>query len=406
MVDNVTAEIISIGTEILLGEITDTNSVYMAQVLREYGINVYFMTSVGDNAQRIASAVRIALSRADVVITCGGLGPTVDDVTRQGIAEATHRPLVFHETLLDHIRARFNSFRMQMPDNNRRQAYVPDQAVIIENPVGTAPAFIVEHEGKLVVTLPGVPRELKYLMEHSIIPYLKARYSLGLIRSRVLRAAGIGESALDERLGSDLLESPNPTVGLAAHHGIIDIRITAKGDTPEIVEHMLDDYEARVRQRVGETIFGVGKATIEEVVLEQLAQNNRKLAIVEAGVIGVAQPLLRQPQAEQVIAALQSFEHPSEVEATDSTKSEDYRSIAERLALRLSIEHGASLIILSEPHLVESPDSTQATVVAVAVGDQLSVRGYGFGARSEVARTWAVRWGLANLWRMLKEEAV
>jgi nicotinamide-nucleotide amidase len=147
MAENVNAEIVAIGTEILLGEITDTNSVFIARALRDIGVNVYFMTSVGDNEERIASAIRIAMSRAQVVITCGGLGPTVDDMTRQAVAAATGRGLSFHQHLLDLIAERFASFRAHMTENNRRQAYMPDNAIVIENPVGTAPSFIVEHEG-------------------------------------------------------------------------------------------------------------------------------------------------------------------------------------------------------------------------------------------------------------------
>src|SRR5574341_2479699 len=135
MTVNINAEIIAIGTEILLGEITDTNSVHIARVLRDLGVNLYFMTSVGDNEQRIADAIRIALSRAQVVITCGGLGPTVDDMTRQAAARATKRGLTFHQELLDKIAERFAGFRANMTDNNRRQAYVPDNAIVIENPV-------------------------------------------------------------------------------------------------------------------------------------------------------------------------------------------------------------------------------------------------------------------------------
>src|SRR5215475_450162 len=162
MAQNVNAEIIAIGTEILLGEITDTNSVHIARVLRDLGINLYFMTSVGDNEQRIADSIRIALSRADVVITCGGLGPTIDDMTRQGVAIATERDLVFHQDLLDKIAERFASFRAKMTENNQRQAYLPANATVIENPVGTAPSFIVEHHESVVISVPGVPREMKY----------------------------------------------------------------------------------------------------------------------------------------------------------------------------------------------------------------------------------------------------
>lgn len=406
MSDNVTAEIIAIGTEILLGEITDTNSVYLAQTLRDYGINLYFMTSVGDNVQRIASAITIALGRADIVITCGGLGPTVDDMTRQGVAEATGRPLVFDERLLEQIRQRFNSFRMTMPDNNRRQAYLPEGATVIENPVGTAPAFAVESGGKLIISLPGVPRELKFLVENKVMPMLRARYSLGLIRARVLRAGGIGESALDERLGADLLEHANPTVGLAAHHGIIDVRITAKGDSPQIVEQMLDEYEALVRQRVGEFIFGTGKDTIEQAVARQLAQSTNRLAVVEVGLVGASQRLLREANSEQVVALVHSYPAPEEgYAAFDLDPSLSFRDAVESLAGQLSREHGASIVVFSRPDLIESEDSEQATVVGVAVGERIAVRGYGFGAGSEVAQTWVMRWGLANLWRMLKEQA-
>ncbi|MFQ3646825.1 MAG: CinA family nicotinamide mononucleotide deamidase-related protein [Anaerolinea sp.] len=406
MSDNVTAEIIAIGTEILLGEITDTNSVYLAQTLRDYGINLYFMTSVGDNVHRIANAIAIAMGRADVIITCGGLGPTVDDMTRQGIAEATGRPLVFDERLLEQIRQRFNSFRMTMPDNNRRQAYLPEGAVVIENPVGTAPAFAVESDDKLIIALPGVPRELKFLVEHKVMPMLRERYSLGLIRARVLRAGGIGESALDERLGADLLENANPTVGLAAHHGIIDIRITAKGDSPEIVEQMLDEYEALVRQRVGDFIFGTGKDTIEQAVARQLAQASHRLAIVEAGLVGTSQRLLREPNSEHVVALVHSYPAPEEGYAAFNLDSSlSFREAVESLAAELSREHGASVVVFSKPDLIESADSEQATVVGVAVGEKIAVRGYGFGAGSEVAQTWVMRWGLANVWRMLKEQA-
>ena len=233
MPENINAEIIAIGTEILLGEITDTNSVYIARLLRDIGLNLYYMTSVGDNEQRISDTIRIALSRAQVVITCGGLGPTIDDMTRQGVATATNRDLVFHQNLLDKIAERFTTFRAQMTDNNRRQAFLPAGAIVIDNPVGTAPSYIVEHEGKIIISLPGVPREMKFLMTESVTPYLREHFNLGngTIKARVLRTAGIGESLLDSQIGNELLQANNPTVGLAAHTGQVDIRITAKADS-------------------------------------------------------------------------------------------------------------------------------------------------------------------------------
>ncbi len=226
------AEVIAIGTEILLGDLTDTNSVFIARTLRDLGIDLFFMTSVGDNEKRIGDAIGIALSRAQIVITCGGLGPTIDDMTRQAVAAATGRGLTFHQELLDQIAERFKGFRSPMTENNRRQAYVPDNAVVIENPVGTAPCFAVEYGDQVVISLPGVPREMKYLLIEKVVPYLREHYGITgkIIKAKILKVAGIGESALDELIGKELLEAANPTVGLAAHSGQIDVRITAKAE--------------------------------------------------------------------------------------------------------------------------------------------------------------------------------
>ena len=181
MVQNISAEIVSIGTELLLGEITDTNSVHIARSLRDVGISVYRMTTLGDNEARITEAIQHALARADVVITTGGLGPTVDDVTRQAAAAATARELVFHQSLLDDIAARFAGFRTNMTANNRRQAWLPQDAILLENPVGTAPCFIVEHGGGAVISLPGVPREMRFVLAQGVLPWLQRRYRLGVI---------------------------------------------------------------------------------------------------------------------------------------------------------------------------------------------------------------------------------
>ncbi len=167
------AEILAIGSELLLGETVDTNSAYLARQLASIGIDLFRKSVVGDNEMRIAAAIDEALNRADLVICTGGLGPTVDDVTREAVARALQRPLVFHQHLLDQIEARFRAFGRSMPESNRRQAYVPEGARIVENPRGTAPAFIVEDARGTVVVLPGVPSEMRYLWENAILPYLR-----------------------------------------------------------------------------------------------------------------------------------------------------------------------------------------------------------------------------------------
>jgi len=238
------AEIVTTGTELLLGVITDTNSTTIARQFRDIGLNLYYITSAGDNQERVASVLDTALGRSDVIITTGGLGPTVDDITREAVAQATNRELVFDEAMSASIEAFFKQRGYTMSENNRRQARIPQGAIPIENPVGTAPCFIVEDERGIIISLPGVPHEMKYLMEHTVLLYLKEKLNLRqTIKARTLHTCGIGESALDAQI-ADLEESTNPTIGLAAHPGQSDIRITAKADSEAEADALIAEMEA------------------------------------------------------------------------------------------------------------------------------------------------------------------
>lgn len=411
MTRNINAEIIAIGTEILLGELTDTNSVYLAHVLRDMGINLYFMTSVGDNEKRIESAIRIALSRADVVITCGGLGPTVDDMTRQAVAAATDRGLTFHQVLLDQIAARFAGFRAQMTENNKRQAYTPDDAIIIENPVGTAPSFAVEVGEKVVISLPGVPREMKFLMTEKIVPYLRERYGLKqeLIKARTLHVAGVGESALDDMIGSELLSGSNPTIGLNAHSGRIDVRVTAKADSVSEAEAMIDQVVAALQERIGEHVYGVDEMTLEAALINALKETGVKVTTAEAGVsTDLQKRMLAQPNAASIFGEARQFASVEDLtDALGLDRSKPIRVLAEMAAGSLSSANGeAALVILSTPdEHADSADDAERTSVAVVLGDKVHSRVYGFGSGSDPAREWTVTWTMAMLWRLLKERA-
>ncbi|TVR23339.1 MAG: CinA family nicotinamide mononucleotide deamidase-related protein [Anaerolineaceae bacterium] len=407
MTKSTSAEIISIGTEILLGELTDTNSVYIARVLRDLGIDVYRMLSVGDNRQRIADAIASSLTRCDIVITCGGLGPTVDDMTRQAVASATGRGLTFHQTLLDQIAERFAAFRVQMTDNNRQQAYLPDDAICIENPVGTAPAFVVEQNGRCVISLPGVPREMKFLMEHSVVPYLRQKYSLGTIKARILKAAGIGESALDELLGHDLLQRGNPTIGLAAHMGQIDIRITAKADDEAQADAMIATMEADVMARVGDFIFGTDDDTLEAVLVGLLRGQDARVTVVQAGIGDVLVGALSTVErGADCIVAPQIFTDPASLRADyglvdDLSLRELARIVAQKACEATSA--AAALVALSDPTVAEGADSEEATVIGVYTTAGYRDRVYGFGAQSDFARLWGKSWLLSTTWHALKE---
>ncbi|MGA2488970.1 MAG: molybdopterin-binding protein [Anaerolineales bacterium] len=289
-----TAEIITIGTELLLGETADTNTRFIAKILRGLGVDLYRTQTVGDNAGRIARAVSEAQQHADIVITTGGLGPTVDDPTRQAIAEAIGVALEFHPELWEQIVARIGRYGRMPTENQKRQAYIPKGAIVIENPVGTAPAFIVETRDGAVITLPGVPREMETLLTESVVPYLQKRFDLhDIIKIRTLHISGLGEGVLDCQVG-DLETLNNPTVGLTAHSGIVDIRIAAKASTPAEAEDMIAKVEQDIRDRLGKNIFGTDSDTLEGITLDALAQRGWTLACFERGLDGALQRRLER----------------------------------------------------------------------------------------------------------------
>lgn len=403
MKHNINAEVISIGTEILLGEITDTNSVFIARQLRDLGINLYFMTSVGDNRKRIADAIRTAMSRAQVVITCGGLGPTVDDMTRQAVADATERDLVFHQGLLDQIQLRFQSFKMNMTENNRQQAYLPADAIAIENPVGTAPSFAVEYNDSVVISLPGVPREMKFLMMEKVIPYLHSKYDLGIIKARVLKTAGIGESMLDELIGRELLEMGNPTIGLAAHNGQVDVRITAKADTLDNANAMIQETEALLTAKIADYIFGYDNDSLDTILVNELKIGGGQVAVYEAGIGSAISDLFKQ--ASDILKSLYAYNHPDELRQALAESDISLRELSLQAARRLQAETQADVCIavVSLPDVEESADVVEATAVTIVVGEAARTRTYGFGGRSNLARQWVSTWAVASAWRMLRE---
>jgi len=280
------AEIITIGTEILLGEIVDTNTRYIARSLRDVGVDLYRNTTVGDNAARIAQAVQQALERSEIIITTGGLGPTVDDPTRDAIALAMGTETEFRQELWEQIQDRFLRFGRQPTENNKNQAYVPKGSLAVENPVGTAPSFIFEKDDRAVISLPGVPREMEYLLENEIIPYLQERYDLtGIIKARILHTSGIGESQIDTLI-ADLETLENPTIGLSAHSGQVDVRITAKAISETEADELIREVETEINNRLGDNIYGADEITLEKVALEALAQKNWRLSVVECGLDG------------------------------------------------------------------------------------------------------------------------
>jgi competence/damage-inducible protein CinA-like protein len=281
------AEIITIGTEILLGEIVDTNTRYIARTLRGLGVDLYRTITIGDNVERIADAIRHSMDRAEIVITTGGLGPTVDDPTREAVARAAGVELEFREDLWEQVVAIISRYGRKPSENQKRQAYIPKGALGISNPVGTAPCFIVETERNAVISLPGVPNEMEYILHESVIPYLQKRFELNeIIKIRVLHCAGLGEGMIDEKI-ADLERLNNPTVGLAAHTGVVDIRIAAKAKNETEADEMIANIEGQVRERLGEFVFGADEDRLENVTLKEVAKRGWTLTAIESGLDGL-----------------------------------------------------------------------------------------------------------------------
>ncbi len=386
------AEIIATGSELLLGEVVDTNSTYIARSLRTIGLNLYYKTVVGDNEQRMEEALRIALNRSDVIITTGGLGPTVDDVTRSAVARAVGRELIFSDELLKQIQARFRAYGVPMGENNRRQAYIPQGASPIENPVGTAPSFIIEHHGHLIISLPGVPREMEYLIEHAVLPYLKDRLQLtDVILIRTLHTVGQGESRIDEAIG-DLETSANPTVGLSAKAGQVDIRIASKAATQEEATTLNAAMEQRARDRVGQHIFGADDDTLERVVARLLVARHLTLASVECGtggMLGGRLALLGEAfRGSITIAAGTLVDIPAVTEA----------------ARRIRAERGSDLGLCAS--VIDAPDQRGLKLmIALVAPDDVKTTERGFGGHTALAGQWASTAALGLVWRNVKSDA-
>ena len=280
-------EIVAIGTELLLGQIQDTNSTWISERLAEVGVDCHFQSKVGDNLERIAESVRQSLSRADGVILCGGLGPTQDDITREAIAQVVGEELEVDPEMVEKIRVFFAARNRQMPENNLRQAYKPRSAYFIEQRKGTAPGLICPVGPKVIYAVPGVPVEMRDMVERSVIPDIVVRSgNASYIGSRVLRTWGFSESALAELVAPrlELLEySRRATIAfLASGAEGIKLRITAKGDDREKVDLILKDEEEGLRSILGENVFGVDDETMEYAVGERLKAKGFTLAVAES----------------------------------------------------------------------------------------------------------------------------
>lgn len=277
------AEIISVGSEILLGQIINTNSAYLARKLASEGIDIFYQSVVGDNQRRLSDAIKTALHRSDIIITTGGLGPTVDDITISAIADSLSLPLVFNKNVLHDIENHFNKKRIKMPIDNKRQANIPKGSFVILNPVGTAPASIVESGKRSIIALPGPPRELIPIFEHSIIPYLRKKCGVrSIIFTYTIRTTGMPESAVNKKIRHWLKMAGDITVGIYASLGEVDIKITAKAKNKKEAVTKIANVRSRICTTLGDIVYGFDSETLESALGQILAKRRLTLAIAES----------------------------------------------------------------------------------------------------------------------------
>jgi len=280
--ETLTAEIIAIGSELLAPDRTDTNSLWLTEKLNSIGIEVKLKTIVGDDDARLEEAIKDATRRSKVVITTGGLGPTEDDITRKVAARALGRRLALDEAILADLRQRFLAFGHVMPERNSRQAMVIEGGVVLPNPKGSAPGIFIDHEGVAIVLLPGPPREMRPMFEDQVLPKLMDRAGSVKVVRRMLRVAGLGESALDEKIAPIYTQYENPQTTILFNQSEVEVHLTARGRTVAEADALLDRLSEQLEERLGHAVFSFAGEKMEEVVGLKLSVGRYTLSVAES----------------------------------------------------------------------------------------------------------------------------
>ncbi|MET1011668.1 MAG: competence/damage-inducible protein A [Actinomycetota bacterium] len=394
-------EILAVGTELLLGQIANTNARWMSESLAAIGADVLHHQVVGDNLDRIVEAMRLSAGRADVVIVTGGLGPTQDDITRDALAVVIDAPMVRHPELEDLLREKFRSFgRREMPESNLRQADVPEGARYLTPSRGTAPGLVADLPGATrIYAVPGVPEEMVEMMEGTILPELESE-GAAVVRSRVLRCAGIGESALAERVDDLFSSSANPTIAFLASTGEVKVRITAKAATAEAGERLIEPVAEEVRRRLGDVVFTTDDETLEAAVVRLLTDAGATLACAESITGGgVGARITSVPGASEVFVGsgvVYRNEAKAGVLGVSSETLEGPGPVSEECALEMAAgarrvfgsDLGLSLTGAAGP---ESHGGSPPGVIWIALdGDEVThARGFQVPGERDRVRRWA-----------------
>ena len=411
-------EIVSTGTELLLGQIVNTNAVWLAQQLNAAGFHVLYQTTVGDNRERMTAVLQAALDRADIVITSGGLGPTLGDITKEVGAAVMGRELYLHEPTVARLESYFSRRQLVMAQNNLRQAMAPADAVILDNDNGTAPGIIMETGGKVLIHLPGPPRELKPMFTDLVCPYLKQQYGpQGIILSRVLRLSGMGESTVAEVLQELISSQSNPTIALLAKPGEIHIRLTAQGATAADARKAINEIEPAVRAQLDQYIFGADDETLEVVVGNALRERNLTVALAESCTGGLITGRLTDiaGSSDYLVGSVVCYSNrikesavgvPADILTAHGAVSEETAlSMARQIRSRFGSDIGVGVTGIAGPGGATAAKAVGLVYLAIDGSEGSRVYPFQFGGQRTVIRQRAVQAALFELYKYVTANA-
>jgi nicotinamide-nucleotide amidase len=391
----VIVEVIAVGTELLLGQIVNSNTSTMGAALAERGIDAHYQQTVGDNLTRIADAIRVAIGRSDAVVMTGGIGPTQDDITREAVCEVTGREMVFSEDYADRLQEWWSRRGREMPQSNLRQAYYPEGAEMLPNPRGTAPGLALEHEGKLIFCVPGVPAEMEYLMFAEVLPRLaSASGEEQVIASRLIRTWGRPESEVAEILDDLYTSSVNPSLAFLASNSEIKIRVTAKAETAAEARLLIEPMETAVRSRLGDSVFGLDDETIERVLMQLLSERGYTVGTAESMTGGMVSARLTDLPGSSAVVKGGLVAYDSELkhrllgltDITEVVTTDAAVAMARGARALLDVDVAIAVTGSAGPEPMEKPVGT--VIVGVATPDDVRARELRFSGDRERLRTY------------------
>lgn len=390
------AEIIAIGTELLLGDIVNTNAQFLSRELANIGIDVYHQEVVGDNEERILQAFKNAYDRCDLIVTTGGLGPTQDDLTKEMAAKYFNKEMILDKSSLDVIENYFKLQGKELKGNNKKQAYFPNGSVILTNECGTAPGAIIEENNKIMIILPGPPREMEKMFNNHVVPYLQRKTDY-IIVSKTLRVFGIGESFMAEKVGKLIMEGKNPTVAPYAKNVDVTLRITAKGKTEDECKKLIKPIEEEIRSILGENVYGEGEITLEHVVAKILCDKRLTISTAESCTGGmIAEKLISYPGISKVyLEGMVTYSNESKIRRLGVKKEtlEKYGAVSEQTAKEMAEgiarESGSNIAIVTTGIAGPGGGTEEKPVglvyVALSINGELKVKKFNFqGDRDKV----------------------